>query len=132
MKITNAIALLFLSISVQAEEIPTQQSEQNIEQSNVLILRSEGFIKSSEALIAQIEKQNSFLSKNGVRSLTIDEREQNIKHQKLILEEYNKIQVEQEIIRVESSKIQTEQEKIIQHFIIVSTGLDKKISAILD
>ncbi|MDC9725169.1 MAG: hypothetical protein PSN44_04530 [Gammaproteobacteria bacterium] len=68
--------------------------------------------------------QNPLQESDGVTALTDSELLKKIKRQKLILKEYNKIQLEQEIIRVESSLIQIEQEKIIQHFLARSNLLD--------
>lgn len=88
------------------------------------MLQSESIIKSSELAILQIEMQNPLQESDGVTALTDSELLKKIKRQKLILKEYNKIQLEQEIIRVESSLIQIEQEKIIQHFLARSNLLD--------
>ena len=126
------IVILFLSTSLQAEEVSIQQLENNIQLAMATMLKSESIIKSSELVILQIEKQNPLLESDGVTALTDSELEENIQRQKLILDEYNKIQVEQEIIRVESSRVQMEQEKIIQHFLARSNLLDTRRKAQLD
>jgi len=126
------IVILFLSTSLQAEEVSIQQLENNIQLAMATMLKSESIIKSSELVIVQIEKQNPLLESDGVTPLTDSQLQENIQRQKLILEQYNKIQQEQEIIRVESSQVQIEQEKIIQHFLARSNLLDIRRKAQLD
>jgi len=126
------IIILFLSTSLQAEEVSIQQLENNIQLAMATMLKSESIIKSSELVIVQIEKQNPLLESDGVTPLTDSQLQENIQRQKLILEQYNKIQQEQEIIRVESSQVQIEQEKIIQHFLARSNLLDIRRKAQLD
>ncbi|NOQ93508.1 MAG: hypothetical protein GQ547_02605 [Methylophaga sp.] len=126
------IAVLFLSTSLQAEEVSIRQLENNIQLSRATMLESESLIKSSELAILQIEMQTPLQEGDGVTAMTDSELKKKIKRQKLILEEYNKIQQEQEVIRVESSLIQIEQEKIIRHFLARSDLLDIRRKAQLD
>ncbi len=126
------IVLLLLSVSLQAEEISIRQLENNIQFSVTAMLQSESLIKSSEAAILHIEKQSPLLKNDGMTPLTESDLQQNIKRQKLILEEYNKIQLQQEIIRVESSHVQIKQEKMIQHLVARSNLLDIRRKAHLN
>ena len=126
------IVLLFFCMSLQAEEVSIRQLENNIQFSVAAMLQSESLIKSSEAEILHIEKKSPLLESDGMIPLTESDLQQNIKRQKLILEEYNKIQLQQEIIRVESSQVQIEQERMIQYFVARSNLLDIRRKAHLN